>query len=356
MLVLGRRVDSAPLVLIGLLTVLPAVWLALAGLVSLAALLPRPEPRRLGLAALWWAAFGWTWGLPALPGGEPVVAPIRVLSWNVQRLLFEDDDQGTALACVADGVRRAAPDVLVLLEVSARDVERLADRLGLDCAQADYTGSGDPRHGGLAVCVDSRRWGLARRSARRFTEDRAWYYLFAEIEERPPAEAPRPRVDAGLSAADEDGWGAPPARAPGQRVFNVLAAHLHPYRLDPPDEVGDLSDPRADAVTDAQGAEAAALLRRVQRLDDPTLVAGDFNSARDTSLHLGLRRVLRDVHDVAGGRPRPTVKALGRLPVKVDYIYATPDIAVSAAAVGDEACADHRPVSAVVGLPAPRVR
>ena len=113
MLVLGRRVDSAPLVLIGLLTVLPAVWLALAGLVSLAALLPRPEPRRLGLAALWWAAFGWTWGLPALPGGEPVVAPIRVLSWNVQRLLFEDDDQGAALACVADGVRRAAPDVLV---------------------------------------------------------------------------------------------------------------------------------------------------------------------------------------------------------------------------------------------------
>ena len=306
------------------------------------------------MSALTFAA---VWGVAWTAQPEPVAAPIRLMAYNVQRLAFEDAAGGPALACVTQAVQAARPEVLVLTELSARDAERLSAALGFDCLQADYTGSGDARHGGLGVCIDRSRWAFARRSARRFTEERAWYYLFTEIIEREaPAEGPA-QSHGGLSGPEApEGWGEAPVVAPSQRVFNVLATHLHPYRLDTRLSLDALLDPRPAAVTTAQRQEAAALLRQVEGLRDPTILAGDFNSARDTALHLGLRRVMRDAHDVAAWGPDWTVRAAGRLPLKVDYIYATPDIAVAEANVGDADCSDHRPITATVGLPAPSAR
>ena len=356
MLIVGRRVSSPPLALVGLLSVLPALWLGLTALLGLGALL-LPDRRRAALVALLALTFGLVWGLPWTPHREPVAAPIRLMAYNVQRLAFEDRDDGAALACVTRAVRAADPEVLILTELSARDAERLSAALDFDCLQADYTGSGAPGHGGLGVCIDRRRWTFARRAARRFTDDRAWYYLFTEIVERTtPASGPAESVG-GLSGPEApEGWGDAPEVAPGQRVFNVLASHLHPYRLDTRLSLDALLDPRPTAVTTAQREEAAALLRQVEGLRDPTILAGDFNSARDTALHLGLRRVMRDAHDVAAWGPDWTVRAAGRLPLKVDYIYATPDIAVAEANVGEADCSDHRPITATVGLPAPSAR
>ena len=53
-------------------------------------------------------------------------------------------------------------------------------------------------------------------------------------------------------------------------------------------------------VQRAQSDQAIALLHRMGRLKDPTLVAGDFNSTRDAALHVGLRRHLTDTWERAG--------------------------------------------------------
>ena len=118
-------------------------------------------------------------------------------------------------------------------------------------------------------------------------------------------------------------------------VFNLLAIHLQPYRL---------SVETSDRVSAAQRAETEGLLDTVRTFRDPTVVAGDFNSVRDSALHHAMRERLTDAWEQAGLGPGWTVKALGRFPLRIDYVYVSDDFAVRQAALPALSCSDHRPV------------
>lgn len=318
-LTVGRHVSAPPSVLVLLLVASP-FWTLLVALVAAGAVLRRPtNPRAWVLVvaqlALWLTIWGraW-WAAPAQVDGDTV----RVLSWNVQRLGFEDADDGPRLACVAEAAQALRPDVLAFMEVSGLDVARLSDRLGLDCEHIDYTGSGREDRGGVAACARTETWKLGRSGPRRFVEDSAWYFIFAEM-----------------------------VRADDHQVLNLVSLHLQPNRLS-------LSGPRSPgAVAQTHHAEADALLDRMATLQDPTVVAGDFNSTRETPLHGALRVHLVDTFEQAAWGPGRTAVAAGLVPLRVDYIYATPDLKPVSAAIPGADCSDHRPVVADILLPEP---
>lgn len=312
------RVDRAPpSTLILLVTLLPYLYaLTATWLFTLWTAAPdRTLPPVLltatcvGALALWgpsWAA------RPQVAEGEDLV----LMNWNLRRLWGGPDDGGDPLGCAVKAIEDAQPDVLALQEVSANDVAALSKALGLHCAHATYTSGGGPKAGGLATCVRGSDWTLTG-SGQRFVDPRDWHYVFAEV-------------------------------ARNGRVFNLLAVHLHPYELAMNDwtTVGE----RGQTVQAAQSDQATALLQRMAKLSDPTLVAGDFNSTRDAALHVGLRRHLTDAWERGGLGFGGTVELFELAPLRVDYVYASEAFAVRGAEVGQARCSDHKPVIASLTL------
>lgn len=323
----GRALFAPPAPIAALVLVLPYAYVLVAVLAfALWAVLPdRREPPvvlTLTLAAgiaLWgpsWPARG-----EAAPGD-----PVEVMSWNLRRLWGGPDDGGDALECVARVIEAEAPDVLTLLEVSRDDVDRLRERLGLDCVHTNYVESAETHRGGLAACTRGPRWALRSGAPVRYVDHRDWSYVFSEV----------------------SGEG---------RVFNVLAVHLHPYPVSvrrlrtgvrelargAPGELTELSRDGRE-VFKAQSDQAAALLERVRGFQDPTLVAGDFNSTRDAALHAALRRTLTDTWERGGFGMGATMRFLDVLPLRIDYVYASDAFAVLDAEVPEVGCSDHRPV------------
>jgi len=131
------------------------------------------------------------------------------------------------------------------------------------------------------------------------------------------------------------------------QVVNLISVHLQPNSLN-------FSGPESPgAVAETHRAEADALLSRMAALQDPTIVAGDFNSTRETPLHGAIREHLVDVHEQAAWGPGVTVTAGGVLPLRVDFVYATPDLPASGAWIPDVGCSDHNPIVADIVLPEP---
>jgi endonuclease/exonuclease/phosphatase (EEP) superfamily protein YafD len=317
----GRRWSDPPVPVAAAITFLPYLY---GGFVALVAAVWVVVPDRrlppmlitgtvLSAVALWG---------PGMPGGDPAGGdPIRVVSWNVRRLwgappaVGSPDDRALAVRCVVRAVEESDPDVLTLMEVSRADVATLATRLGLSCVHTDYSGGGE--QAGIATCARGDRWSLRRGAGQRFVDDEDWYYEFAEV-------------------------------GRGDRVFNLLGVHLTPYRFAAARFV-DLPS-RGKAVFRAQGNQSAALLDQVSRFHDPTVVAGDFNSTRDTALHTSLREHLVDAWERAGSGLGGTTRFLDALPLRVDYVYVTPGIAVRGVRVLPDACSDHQAVVADLAI------
>jgi endonuclease/exonuclease/phosphatase (EEP) superfamily protein YafD len=338
--VAGRVLRAPPSWLAVAVTFLPYLYLALGAWVFvLWSALPH---RRLVAVALAMVVLsgGLLWGAGWAARTQDVMGlEVRVMTWNVRRLWGGSEDGGDPAQCVVQGIRDQDPDLLTLLEVSRDDVGRLADALGLDCVHTDYRGSGADTAGGLASCALGGRWSLVGGRAQRFSDNDDWHYVFTEME--------------------RDG-----------HVLNLLAVHLHPYYplsgVDVRDGVRDLARGEADALIDlshtgaevirAQGAQSAALLGRVARFRDASVVAGDFNSTRDASLHAALRRRLVDAWERGGRGFGGTVRFWKGLPLRIDYVYVSDAFAVGGTRVPALDCSDHRPVVAELVLREPRPR
>jgi endonuclease/exonuclease/phosphatase (EEP) superfamily protein YafD len=125
-------------------------------------------------------------------------------------------------------------------------------------------------------------------------------------------------------------------------VLNIFGVHLQPY--------GKALLTGTERVADVQSDEADALLRRVRAMRDPTLVAGDFNSVRDASVHGAMRSTMFDVYERGAWGPGGSVRALGVVPLRVDYVYASDHFRVTDARIPEIDCADHRPIYARLRL------
>lgn len=307
---------------IGVLSFLPWIAAALAAITFLVwTVLPdrRTAAVLFGVAGL--APIAW-WG-PRL--ADAAVAPptdgtaLRVVTWNVRRLWGQPDAERPSLGCVVDQLRAVGADVVALQEVTARDLAELDAALGLDCAWGTYRSVDDATDdAGLAVCAVDGRASLAGGTVGAYVATDDWRYVSADV------------VAQGVP-------------------LRVLGVHFRPFRvldrgLDALPKVWD----RLPAVTEAHRLQADAVVDALG--PGPTLVLGDFNSAPDTPLHVVLRRHLRDAPP-RGADAWGTVRVLGGLPLRIDYVYASRDLAVVASAAPATACSDHRPV--VTDLRAP---
>jgi vancomycin resistance protein VanJ len=106
--------------------------------------------------------------------------------------------------------------------------------------------------------------------------------------------------------------------------------------------------PTALADTE-RDADLRGLLARLEGIDGPLVVIGDFNATDQQSLYAPLTRRLRDAHRESGWgmgftfSPWPDV---GLALWRIDYVFYTPEFVALSTKVGDYAGSDHRPVIA----------
>jgi endonuclease/exonuclease/phosphatase family metal-dependent hydrolase len=263
--------------------------------------------------------------LPRL--AEPRGAPVSLMAWNLGRLgSFADPDEPrcepeAARTGVLDTIQGAQPTVLALLEISGRRLEGLADELAMECEQIDYYGRGGKGTGGLAVCVTrDGPWKITR--SRDLPLPPGWRYVFTELSD-------------------------------GERTFNVLALHVLPYGVTMREveralrsagrwELGPLAAvlTQMEEAVATQAEQIAEVRGLVSSFEDPTIIAGDFNSTPDSAIHATLRRQLTDVwHEVGRGRGATRVVD-GWLPLRIDYVYTTPELEAGSAEIMDCRCAE----------------
>jgi len=103
-------------------------------------------------------------------------------------------------------------------------------------------------------------------------------------------------------------------------------------------------------------ADVRDLLSRLEQMDSPLVVIGDFNLTDQQSLYALLTRRLHDTHRECGWRTGFTFTRFPRfgLPTwRIDYVFHSPDLVALSTVVGDYGGADHRPVIARLAFGAP---
>jgi len=109
-------------------------------------------------------------------------------------------------------------------------------------------------------------------------------------------------------------------------------------------------------ANEGRDADVRDLLARLEGVDRPLLVIGDFNLSDQQVLYAELTRHLRDAHRESGWGMGFTFTRFPRLGLpmwRIDYVFHSPDLVALSAEVGDYGGSDHRPVIARLGFRAP---
>lgn len=290
------------------------------------------------------ALFLWQWGHLFLPFGgsaHPKKTALKVMTWNVQRMgEWEGGKKMTKrrLACISGLLRKEKPDILVLQEITQRQLQRLEaslEKVKDGSVWIDYYGSRKGWRGGLAILLLDPKNRLSASIKRALSLPPQWKYLFVEITGKGELTGLTFNV-LGLHVAPPD---VTPKRAAGlvrgalelkPGTLTKARAMVHNYR-------------RKVAL---QGAQARQALGLIKKFKDPTVIMGDFNSTRDAALHVKLRESLTDAWEAAGWGFGSTRHWADVVPLRIDYIYTSRHISVVGAQTLQEVCSDHLPVAA----------
>jgi len=96
-------------------------------------------------------------------------------------------------------------------------------------------------------------------------------------------------------------------------------------------------------------ADVSALVARLDGMETPLVVMGDFNLTDQQALYPALTRRLRDAHRESGWGLGFTFTRFPRLGLptwRIDYVFHSPDLVALSTTVGDWGGSDHRPVIA----------
>ena len=291
----------------------------------------------LSIMALW----GSSWVKRPMLGGNANTR-IRVMTWNVARLgeyCGSGDcsaEEAAAMECMGQTLDHHQPDLLALQEISLDRLEEIERSLGLRCrlsdkrpAWIDYEGRHISEHGGVAVCVPpDGSWTLQSLQNPSLPPD--WYYIFTEVKHSHTGD-----------------------------VLNFLSVHFKPTHIDE-EQVRQLFRGELSALPEAshaiaqtateQSEQANRLLSTTAHFDDPTILAGDFNSTRDARIHHGLRTQFLDTWE-RGGWGYGASRVFAGIPLRIDYIYAsTTHFRVQNARRDLSDCSDHHAVISTLRL------
>ena len=130
---------------------------------------------------------------------------------------------------------------------------------------------------------------------------------------------------------------------------NLLNAHprspplegFHPFGLPLGIPTGFLNQVRDADISD--------LLTRIERLEDPLVVIGDFNLTDQQIMYAPLTSRLKDAHRESGwgmGFTFSRFPSIGLPMWRIDYVFYSPDLVALSSKTGDYGGSDHRPVIA----------
>ena len=191
----------------------------------------------------------------------------------------------------------------------------------MHCTWAGYFPK--PGSNGLGLCVP-KDWGIHLAQQRRFSNKTQYAYLFAEL------------------------------RPPGRRPFNMMNVHLQSPELSRQQTRATTSAPSIFGHTTARQIwQFFEVMRVAQGLDDPLLIAGDFNSTPNTWVHGQMRQTFNDAHRSSGRWLGVTRWFGGWLPVRIDYLYASKTLAWKGLtqSLDNDGCSDHLPVLGWLSVP-----
>ncbi len=241
-----------------------------------------------------------------------------VITWNVALGYSEGADRHR---CVQRVLGQHEPKIIALQEIRHDGLEGIARALDMHCTWAGYFPT--PGSNGLGLCVP-KDWGIHLAQQRRFSAKTQYAYLFAEL------------------------------RPPNQQPFNMMNVHLQSPELSRQQTAKDSTTPSIFAHTTARQIwQFFEVMRVAQSLDDPLLIAGDFNSTPNTWVHGQMRQAFVDAHRHAGRGLGLTRLIGGWLPVRIDYLYASATLAWLGVtrSLSNDGCSDHLPVLGWLGVP-----
>lgn len=276
------------------------------------------------------------------PGRADAESSIRVMTYN----LHADAGSGMRGAAIAT-IRREAPDVLLLQELSTAGCEALLRRELGDLYPHMLTTAGRARRSGDMVAVMSRH-PVTVFSPEGFgsIDGGTHRILFAVLE------------------------------VEGSRIC-VASVHLHSgghgvedafRRRLPPAEAVDRISPGERSVEITRWRHAAYLAGTAAATGLPVILAGDLNDTPNSRVYRTLDKVLDNAFALRGwglgatfgeswiiGKRRfreiPLIGLLARDLLRIDHVFVSPDLRVlSARVVRDAVGSDHRPVVVDVGL------
>ena len=95
-------------------------------------------------------------------------------------------------------------------------------------------------------------------------------------------------------------------------------------------------------------ANVRALLSRLETVDTPVIVIGDFNLTDQHSSYRAITNHLRDAHTESGWGMGFTARyvPLGLPLWRIDYIFHSPQMMALRTVLGEYGASDHRPVIA----------
>jgi endonuclease/exonuclease/phosphatase (EEP) superfamily protein YafD len=127
-------------------------------------------------------------------------------------------------------------------------------------------------------------------------------------------------------------------------VFNV---HVRPPALSPLVSLASLLRVPPHLVNVGRDVDVRDLLSRIEQLEGPVIVLGDFNMSDQHVVYRQLTQVLRDAYRDRGrglGFTVNSFRAAGPSLWRVDYVFHSPDLTAVQAVVGRNGGSDHRPV------------
>jgi endonuclease/exonuclease/phosphatase family metal-dependent hydrolase len=166
-----------------------------------------------------------------------------------------------------------------------------------------------------------------------------WKYLFVEVQ----PEASVSRLPINFMALHV----APP-KITTKRIANILSDITTGKAQGFSDLSILLADYKKQVVL--QGSQVSVALAAIKTFKDPTLVVGDFNTTRDSAIHLELRKTLVDTWSEAGWGFGASRYWGSFLPLRIDYIYASREFSVQSSETIASDCSDHLPVVSEVFL------
>ena len=263
-------------------------------------------------------------------GAEPVQNDVQlnVVTWNVERLgALKDEDYKENIKTLSKFLSNTNADIAVIQEISLNQVKRLSEEMGLNEKNYKWSSYYVGSWGGLAVLViNNTDWEI--KSKKTIPLPPNWQYVFTEVSHK-----------SGVN-------------------INVLGVHLAPPKLTDksvlqsskkfisgnPSQLKKLLRSYVKTAK-LQNSQAAQLNSIIQLFNDPTVVAGDFNSPAQLPVHTTFREHLNDTW-LCGGSGLGATRFWGNiLPFRIDYIYASEHFNINKTSTFEQLFSDHKPVS-----------